>query len=173
MSTATVTPAALSAIDVLREQGRSIHRVLRLNTAGLTQEDSLIQPKPGGNCLNWNVGHLVLGNEQLLAILGKAPVLGEAALARYARGSAELSDPTEAMPLVKLLEAWDATWEGIDAGLAGLAPEKLAEPAPWSPRKNPAETVGSLLAILMFHQASHMGQTSLLRRIAGKDGAIK
>jgi hypothetical protein len=46
-------------------------------------------------------------------------------------------------------------------------------PAPFSPSKNPKETLRSLLTTVLFHQAYHSGQTGLLRRIAGKEGAIK
>jgi len=173
MSTATVTSTPVGALDVLREQVRVIHRVLRLNTDGITQEDSLVQPQPGGNCFNWNVGHLVFANEQTLQVLREPPVLGEEALKRYARGSEPLRDGTEAMPLEKLLAAWDEGCARIEQGLAKLDPARLAEPAPFSPRRDPNETVGTLLSILMFHQAGHTGQTSLLRRIAGKPGAIR
>ncbi|HTX42728.1 MAG TPA: DinB family protein [Acidobacteriaceae bacterium] len=173
MSTATVVSHSLSATDVLREQGKMIHRVLHLNVEGLTQADSLIQPQPAGNCLNWNVGHLVCVNEQLLALLGQPHVLGEAALQRYRRGSAPLSDPAEALPLLDLMKAWDEGWSRIDAGLAALTPERMMEPAPHSPRNNTEETVGSLASLILFHQAAHTGQTSLLRRIAGKPGAIR
>jgi uncharacterized damage-inducible protein DinB len=33
--------------------------------------------------------------------------------------------------------------------------------------------VRSLLSLVMFHQAYHVGQSGLLRRIAGKEGKIK
>lgn len=173
MSTATVASAALSATDVLREQMRVIHRILNLNAEGITQEDSLIQPQPGGNCFNWNVGHLVDTNEVLLELVGQPPLLGHAALRRYARGSEPLRDAAEAMPFSRLMQAWNEGCACIDAGLAAMAPERLSAPAPHSPRKNPNETVGSLLSIVIFHQASHTGQTSLLRRMAGKEGAVK
>lgn len=173
MSTAPISEAISSATDVLRMQGQVIQRILRRNTEGLTQEDSLIQPQPAGNCLNWNVGHLVWSNEQILSVLDMPPVLGEQALQRYARGSKPLCDPAEALPLEQLLQTWDASWDRIDEGLARLTPEQLAAPAPFSPRKDPHETIGSLLAIVFFHQASHTGQTSLLRTMAGKPGAIR
>jgi uncharacterized damage-inducible protein DinB len=35
------------------------------------------------------------------------------------------------------------------------------------------ETVGDQLAFLQFHEAYHIGQAGLLRRLAGKDGAIR
>ncbi len=43
---------------------------------------------------------------------------------------------------------------------------------PDGPTGNPEETVGSLLAVVMFHQAYHSGQLGILRRIAGESGAI-
>ena len=35
------------------------------------------------------------------------------------------------------------------------------------------EAVGSLLAGLLFHEAYHVGQTGVLRRLIGMDGALK
>lgn len=174
MTNAAAAPAVTGELEILREQARTIHRVLRLNTDGLTQEDSLIQPQRGGNCLNWIVGHLLQTYDgTVLPLLGEAPVLGKEVLGRYARATPELHDPNEALPLAELLTAWDEASKRLDAGLARLSTERLDQPAPVSPRKNPNETVRSLLAILMFHQAGHVGQTGLLRRMAGKDGAIK
>lgn len=174
MATSSATPAVVSEVEVLREQVRVIHRVLRMNLNGITQEDSLIQPQPGGNCMNWVVGHLVrVYNNEILPLLGQEPVFAADVLKRYERGSAELHNPSEALPLDKLLAAWDETTNRVDAGLAAATPEVLNRPAPFSPRKNPDETVGSLLTIVIFHQAYHCGQTGLLRRMAGKEGAIK
>lgn len=173
MTTAAATPAGVGALAILREQARTIHHILRVNVADLSQEGSLIQPQPGGNCLNWNVGHLVCVNDQILPLVEQAPVLGTDKLKQYGRGSAALRDGKSALPLSQLLEAWDEQATRLDAGLAALAPEALDKPAPTTPRNNPNETVGSLLSIVMFHQSYHVGQTGLLRRIAGKEGAVK
>jgi uncharacterized damage-inducible protein DinB len=43
---------------------------------------------------------------------------------------------------------------------------------PDSPTGDPDETLGSLLAVALFHQAYHAGQLGILRRIAGESGAI-
>jgi len=174
MTTASAVPVIAGEIEVLREQARVIHRVLRMNVDGLTQEDSLIQPQPGGNCLNWVLGHLVRTyNNLILPLLGQDPVFGKEFLNRYDRGSAQLHEASEALPLGELLAGWDETTNRVVAGLGTMTPEALDAPAPFSPRKNPDETVRSLLTIVMFHQAYHCGQTGLLRRMAGKEGAIR
>ncbi len=173
MATATASPAGIGEVRVLREQVQAISRTLRGNCEGLTQEESLTQPEPGGNCLNWVVGHVMDTWDLVLPLVGQQPVLGREKLVRYKRGSAELHDSRQALPLSDLLAACDEAARRMDVGLATLTSEKLDEPAPFSPRSKPDETVRSLLSIVMFHQAYHAGQTGLLRRIAGKEGKIK
>jgi uncharacterized damage-inducible protein DinB len=173
MATATVTKPWATAVEVLRWQAASIRGALHRNVDDLTHAESLHSPQPGGNCLNWVVGHLDHINELMLGLLGQPAVLGEAALARYQRGSAELHDPGEALPLEKLLSVWDEQWTRIDKGLTALTPERFDALAGFSPRNKADETVGTLLTALLFHQAYHTGQTGVLRRLAGKEGAIR
>lgn len=173
MATATAGPVVIGEVSVLREQAQTISRVLRGNTEGLTQEDCLVQPQPGGNCLNWVVGHLLETWDMVLPLVGQEPVVGREALARYKRGSEALRDSGQALPLADLLAACDEAARRMDEGLATLTLENLDALAPFSPRKKPDETVRSLLSLVMFHQAYHAGQTGLLRRIAGKEGKIK
>jgi hypothetical protein len=166
--------AVLSEVEVFRKQARMAHVVLRRNTEGLTHEDSLIQPQPDGNCLNFVVGHLMSVYDQALGLVGQEPVLGVEALKRYMRGSPPLRDPAEAMDFHELLAAWDTASERFDAGLATLTPEVMERPMPGPDSKGElTETVRSLLAVILFHQTYHVGQTGLLRRIAGREGAIR
>lgn len=168
----TVPIAVSNEIEVLRQQARTIQRVLRSNVEGISHEESLIQPQPTGNCLNWVIGHLVVAYQLVFPLLKQEPVISEERLKPYARHSSPLRDRAEALPLPELLAAFDKASERVDAGLTRLTPGRLDEPAPFSPAKNPKETVRSLLASISFHQAYHAGQTGLLRRIAGKPGAI-
>ncbi len=169
----SVAPARPREIDSWRHQNRMIRDVVRVTLNDLTHEDSLIEPRPGGNRLNWVLGHLLWAyNNGLLGLLGQKPVMEESTLTRYARGAPAL-DPNAAVDFRQLLTAWNDAVERVDAGLAALTPEVLDRPAPGSPTGDPNETVRSLLSTVMFHQAYHVGQTALLRRIAGKPGAIK
>lgn len=169
----TRTGTAPAEIELWRSQARMARDVVNANTHGLTHEDSLVEPRPGGNRLNWVLGHLLSVYDGFLPLLGQEPAIGAEALKHYARGSEPLEDPARAVDFARLLAAWNLASERIDAGLAGLDPEILDQPVAESPSGNPEETVRSLITTVMFHQAYHAGQTAVLRRIAGREGAIR
>lgn len=172
MSTTTqVLSKATGEIEVFRHTARTTHSVFKLTVDGLTQEDSLKQPEPAGNCLNWVVGHLLCVYDQMLSLLGQTPVMQPGALKRYERGSAPIKSASEAMELSYLQSGIEEAVARLDVGLQGLSEEALDSPAPFSPTGRP-ETVRSLVTLILFHQAYHTGQASLLRRLAGKNGAI-
>lgn len=169
----TTTTSTSGEITVLRQQAQISRAVVHLNLAGLTQAESLEYPTPGGNCANWVVGHLIAIHDNVLPLLGQQPVLPADVRARYDRGSAGLRDGAEALEIAELLELWNESSRRVDTGLAALDPDTLGRPAPFSPGNDPAETIGTLLMTIAWHQAYHVGQTGLLRRLAGKEGAIR
>jgi uncharacterized damage-inducible protein DinB len=163
----------LAEVELWRQVTRMTQSVVGMNLKGLTHEDSLAQPQPGGNCLNWVLGHLLTVYDGSLPLLGQEPTLGKEALAHYVRGAPPIRAREEALDFQKLLDAWNQAVERFDSGLAGLDSEALDQPVPQSPTNNPDETLRSLLTTVMFHQAYHAGQTAVLRRVAGKEGAIR
>jgi Protein of unknown function (DUF664) len=162
----------MSEIGGMRQQARLTRDVVRMNLEGISHEQSLIQPKPAGNCSNWVVGHLVTVYNRVLPLLGQTPVESAGDLARYARGSSALTRASDAVLLRELVSAWDEACVRVDAGLAALPPRQLEMVIPDGPTGDPNETMGSLLAVVLFHQAYHAGQLGILRRIAGESGAI-
>ena len=172
MTATAQVPTASGVAEVFRHQARSIYHVVRLQTDGITHEESLIEPQPAGNCLNWVVGHLLTVYNSALPMLGQEPVTSKESIAEYERGSPPLEESAQVVAMDKLLAWWDTAHARIDAGLAALPADALDKPAPFSPTDNPKETVRTLLSTIMFHQAYHTGQTALLRRIVGKPGAI-
>ena len=119
----TAAPATVNEAEVFRHQARMIQAVIRMNVEGVTQEESLLQPSPGGNCLNWVVGHLLCIYNNVLPLVGQERVMEEAALKRYDPGAAPIREAGEALELRDLLTAFDKATERFDAGLAGLSPE--------------------------------------------------
>ena len=148
------------------------HYALKVAIRGLTHEDSLQQPAPGGNCLNWVLGHVLANRNTVLRVLGEEPIWSAETAGPYERGSAPLTDAKRAVPLKEMLEDLDASHKLVREALKNLPPERLAEAPPAGTTKDEDDTVETLLTVLAFHEAYHAGQTGLLRRLVGKPGAI-
>lgn len=159
-------------IAILRDQNQVILWSIKTNTEGISHADSLVQPKPGGNSMNWVVGHLLCVYNKILPGLGQSPLPDSERLQRYDRGSSPIQDH-EALDFTTLLTSIEEAARRFDAGMDSLQPEALDRKAPFSPRNNPEETLRSLVTIFLFHQAYHAGQTGILRRVIGKPGAVK
>lgn len=144
-----------------------------LNLNGLDNDEALVQPEPGGNCVNWVAGHIVSSRAGILKVLGQESPYPPEKYKRYMRGSDPITKPRGTVPLTEIQADFASTRDALAAGLAALTAESLAEKAPFSPANNEQETVGSLLAGLVFHESYHTGQLGVLRRLAGKEGGLK
>jgi uncharacterized damage-inducible protein DinB len=169
----TTTTQAPRGADLFRHHARLVRQVVGMNLAGVSHAESLAHPPTGGNSINWVLGHLLWTYERALPLLGREPVLPQGTVERYARGGQPLGEGEEPLPLEELQAAWDRAAERVDDGLAALSDGALDRPAPFSPSDDPNETVGSLIATMLFHQTYHGGQLGVLRRVAGKPGAIR
>ena len=173
LPTETQQPQAAKETVILRRQGQAVHRTVTTNLKGVTHEESLIQPHPGGNCINWVLGHLLSIYNQLLPLLGQKPATDPATIERYKRGSHPITNASEARRFEELLSEWEETVKRVDAGLAGMTAEQLEQLAPQGPPLEPGDTVRDMLGVVLFHQGYHAGQTGVLRRLVGKEGAIR
>ncbi len=142
------------------------------NLEGVTDDEAFVQPQ-GGNCLNWVAGHIVQHRAITLQLLGCPFHFPFNKYTRYNRGTEPiLKDGPKVVPLAEMVEDWAATKKDLLATLGTVNIDVLEKPAPFSPIGDEEETVGSLLAGLLFHESYHIGQLGLLRRMLGKDGAI-
>jgi len=160
--------AALS--DTLAFQLRMTAAIAGLNLEGITHEESLLRATPDGTHINWIVGHLVGIRCRLFPAIGQEPVFGADETASYCR---TLTDDSIILPFEEIVRAYEKSTERLLAGIAAATEELYAGPAPFSPRGDPNVTVDSLLTKFMIHEAYHLGQTGILRRVSGKEGAIK
>ena len=137
---------------------------------GITHQDSL-RPTATGQTINWLVGHLADARGGALALLSGTRAWPEAELAAYKRGAASLAGD-QALPLDELARRFASVQDALLQHLAQLTDERAAQKAPFSPSGNPDETIGSLLGVLTFHEAYHVGQVGLLRRLAGRERVV-
>ena len=141
--------------------------VLGRNLAAVSNQESLRPPQPGGNTMDWIVGHVVRTRNQALGLLGGTSLFDDAEFEAY--GAASTAAP---LALDELKRRFDAIGPALDAALKRTSPQQLSMTAPFSPTGNPNETIGTLLASIAFHEAYHLGQTGLSRRLLGKRGAL-
>ncbi|HJY64141.1 MAG TPA: DinB family protein [Ignavibacteria bacterium] len=135
------------------------HRAIGINLKDLTHEESLVSNSSGGNSINWILGHIIINRDDIFELLGMSRERDEKFSSLYSRGTQNIASEN-ALLLEKLLEMFNSSQKKMEDGVSGADlsgdPEKLKR-----------------LTFLAFHEAYHVGQTGILRRIAGKEGAIK
>ncbi len=146
------------------------NEIIHDQTGGLTQADTLVQPRPSGNCMNWVLGHLLESQISLLAALGGESPFDPARLTRYERESQPiLGEEPGVLPLDQLLAGHDAVFAAIDARLGELSEADFEEEI--QIRDRPVKR-GWRVFFLHFHYTYHIGQLEFLRQLAGKTDKI-
>jgi uncharacterized damage-inducible protein DinB len=142
------------------------NEIIHEQVNGLTQADSLLQPQPGGNCLNWVLGHLLTNQVEIIQALGGMPPFNPAQVARYDRNSEPIHGEEEGvLPLNTLVSMHDQTHETINQLLDSTKEEDFEKETQSSERKT---TLGWRVFFLHFHYTYHLGQLEYLRQLAGK-----
>ncbi len=143
------------------------------NLDGISHEESLFIPEPAGNCLNWVVGHIVAARNTALTLAGGSPILTGDAVTPYRRGSAPIHAGDKVLDLGTLRGYLADSQQQLIPALAEVSEETLALPVPEQLRRPPLTgSIDAALTRLAFHEMYHNGQIGLLRRLAGKAGAI-
>jgi uncharacterized damage-inducible protein DinB len=141
------------------------HWATHANLQGISHQESLVHPHPGGNCLNWVLGHVVATRNVLLTTLGEAPIWTDAEAEAYQRGARTPLSPVNARALEDIVTAYNASQEAIVSRVSALTETDLSRP-------HQGQTLGAWVAGVSFHESYHVGQLGLLRRLLGKVGAI-
>lgn len=148
------------------------YNVTLQNTQGFSDEESLRKPASAGNPLNWVVGHMVATRNHMFGSIGLEPFWSEEEIAKYDRGSKPYADGWSGLPFGKVLADFDASQNTLRKALENLTVEQLSAPLPADRNPFQLNSLGEMLAAFNFHEAYHAGQTGILRRILGREGAI-
>ena len=145
-------------------------RIIEMQADGLSHEDSLIQTEYNINCLNWVVGHVVHYRDEMFGFLGHDRLLSPEVSDRYARESHPIiEDGPDVVQLEELMALARRSQDRIADVLGSMSDEQFAEERTSGERRS---TVGSSVLFNYFHDTHHVGQTELLRQVAGVDDAI-
>jgi hypothetical protein len=146
------------------------HEMLLQQVEGLNHADSLMQPQPGGNCLNWVMGHLV-GNLQIILDVLDAPHPADVPdYKRYGYGSAPVTgDAPDVVPLETLVAHYGLLSNAICAHLGQMSETQFEEEI-----ENFMGNVtrGWAAFFFFFHNTYHLGQLEQLSNLAGRTEKI-
>jgi hypothetical protein len=151
---------------MLKIENNLIHE----QTNGLSQHDTLIQPEPSGNCMNWVLGHLLDSQITMLSLLGGESPVEPAVLERYRRESEPILVEGEGvLELQTLLAGHDQVFASITTQLNEMTEADFEQEIQQGERRM---TRGWRVFFLHFHYTFHIGQLELLRQMAGKTDKI-
>ncbi len=143
------------------------------NLMDVSQEESLVRPAAGGNCLNWVLGHVVLYRGMMQKMIGQSPIFSAYDSKPYERGS-QPQGTEHYLDLATLRGMLADAHQQLIPALFVMTEQQLAAHVPEEFNRPPlAGPIEQALARLSCHESYHAGQIGLLRRIAGKEGAIK
>ena len=160
-----ITPASLA--EALR---RNV-TIIKLQSRGLSTDQSLQQLPFRANCLNWVLGHLVTNRLAMIKILSGSPAPEAELLARYERESDPVTGPGEGViSLEELLRILEETQARLEMLIEKTTVAQWAEPVLFAGGEpNPRS---EWLFFLYFHDCYHTGQTELLRQAAGMNDKV-
>jgi len=139
---------------------------MKNQTSGLSQEDSLIQPQPGGNCMNWVMGHLALNLTIILEILGAQIPEDLPNLDRYKMDTDPILAESEGvLDLQELVEAYSFLNKKVIDRLDQMTEDDFEEVIRFWEGKHRR---GFMAFFYFFHNTYHLGQLEFLRNLAGR-----
>ena len=145
-------------------------RDIQRQTEGLVHADSILQLPFRGNCMNWTLGHILLCREEVLDLLQAPRMFADDAFARYDEGSAPITeDEPGVIYMEELVEMLREQAESFSVALLNTSSEAFSAQVPGSEDQR---TLAARVMFYLFHEATHVGELGLLRRLAGKNDEV-
>ena len=143
------------------------YEALFRNLESITHEDSLVQPMPAGNTINWILGHILASRNRLHLLIGLEEAWSPELAHRYTGLDAAGWTPATAVDLRTIASVLSRSQQQVMAALDDMSSQRLAT------RANDGRTLAEVIGFFHFHEAYHTGQIALVRRIVGRPGVIK
>jgi uncharacterized damage-inducible protein DinB len=143
------------------------YEALFRNLEGITHEESLVQPVPAGNTINWILGHILATRNRLHQLLGLEEAWSSDIAHRYTGLDGAGWTPASAVDLRTIAAELARSQQQVMAAFDDMSVQTLTR------RANDGRTLAEVLGFFHFHEAYHTGQIALVRRIVGRPGVIK
>lgn len=141
------------------------HMVFSAYLEGLSDADLMRRASPGINHINWQVGHLIVAEHQMVekACPGSMPALPAGFAEKYAKETAVSDDASGFCSKAELLKVAAEQRAATVAALEKLTAAELDRETgiPYAP------TVGAVMSLQGSHALMHAGQWAVVRRQLG------
>ena len=145
---------------------RSMHRAdakIKARTEGLTHADSMQQLDFPANCMNWNLGHIMVYRHVYLGWIDGKSEADKDEFAMYGYNSPFMTADSPAMPLETILTRLDEVSAQVVSALEALPDAKLDEVFD----EESGATLGDRLEFyLIYHETTHIGMLEILQELA-------
>jgi hypothetical protein len=140
-----------------------VNNIIKGKTEGLTHADSMLQLPFPGNCMNWNLGHLLVYRQISLGAIDGVTKPDDQDVVNYGFGSEALTDSDKAIPLPDLLTRLEEASDKLIVALEEMPAEKSAEIIDTESGRTLDDR---LRFLLVFHEAYHVALLEILRELA-------
>lgn len=143
---------------------------LRKQTQDLTESEMVLQPEPLNNHPAWVLGHLTASCQAAGREIGITPWLPTDWAARFGSGSKPVDDVAAYESKTELVNVLDDAQSRVAAEIRQLSPEQLGAPLSHDRYGDAFPTLRhAIVQMLVAHQAYHIGQVVIWRKLIGKD----
>lgn len=134
--------------------------------ADLTDQNLMLRPHPGCNHINWQIGHLVAAEHDMIEKVapGAMPALPAGFAEKYTKEAATSDDPAKFVAKDDLLRVAKEQRAATLAALSNVSDADLDQPT----GVDYAPTVGAMFLLQGCHWLMHCGQWVIVRRSLGK-----
>lgn len=160
----------MDAVNAIKNSLSMAQMVGMAYLGDLSDEELMQRPHAKCNHLNWQVGHLIASEYQMMSqIAGDSmPALPEGFAEKYTKEAASSDDPSQFATKAELMAAYETTRAATLAELEKVTAEQLDEET----GIDYAPTKGDLFAMQGAHWMMHCGQWVVVRRETDKPVVI-
>ncbi len=132
----------------------------------LTDQELLHRPAKGANHINWQVGHLIESENQMMniALPGSMPPLPAGFAEKYTKDTATSDNAATFLKKAELLKVFEQQRAATLKALEKVSEADLDKPT----GVDYAPTIGAMFAMQGTHWVMHAGQWAVVRRQLGR-----
>lgn len=158
----------MTANDVLAKNTQNSWEWMKWIIGDFSDADLLARSCAGANHVNWQLGHLLLSTNSMMAALGAKSVELPAGFAEmYKKDTAAIDDPAKFAKKDQLIALLDQVHQEAVRAIKAMSAADFAKDSPEGV-KSYAPTLADLASLFGQHAFMHMGQFQVTRRKLGK-----